>query len=182
MASCRVIRDNLTAWIDGELSSRWDDRVRTHLAACAACTTEADGLRQSIELQHRMLSQVTILPGFDPAPAWTRVQRALRAAARDTQDTADAPGSWMAVLRGWFGHPLALAGAAMAVGLILLLAVAGGPKAVLIPLGVAPPPVAVTSHPDLFKDYSLIQHLDALENFDTVESEPLDDDQASFNG
>jgi anti-sigma factor RsiW len=176
MASCRVIRENLTAWIDGELSSRWDDRVRGHLAECAACTTEADGLRKSIALQRRALSQVTSLPGFDPAPAWARVQRALRTAAADTPET------WTAVVRAWFSRPLALAGAAVAVGLILLLAVAGGPKAVLIPLGVAPPPVAVTSHPDLFKDYSLIQHLDALENYDTVESEPLDDDQASFNG
>src|SRR5262249_41516280 len=118
----------------------------------------------------------------DAAPAWARLERALRT-------TGEPEGTWAALMRPfsatvreWFSHPLAQAAGAVAVAVGLTLVVAGGPKAVLIPLGVAPPPPAVRSHPDLFKDYSLIQHLDALENFDTVESEPLDDDQASFNG
>src|ERR1043166_5124351 len=114
MASCRVIRENLTAWIDGELSARWEGRVRGHLATCAACTTEADGLRASIALQRRALSEVTTAPGFNPAPAGLRLQRALHSPAHAA---ADAQEGWVAVVRGWFGHPLALAGAAVAVGL-----------------------------------------------------------------
>ena len=67
--------------------------------------------------------------------------------------------------------------AVAAAAVILALVFAGGPAAVLVPLGVESPPVAVKANPELFKDYPLIQHLDALENFDTVQSVPLDDDQ-----
>lgn len=189
MAKCRVVQENLTAWIDGELSPRWDDRVRRHLTGCPGCAAAADGLRKSIEMQRQTLARVTAVADFDSATAWVHLQRALRAPIagaewiRNGTAAASPPPVWLAVLRAWLTGRLAVAGAAMAVAAALLvLLVAGGPKAVLIPLGVTPPPVAVTRQPDLFKDYALIEELDALENFDTVESVPLDDDQASFSG
>jgi hypothetical protein len=86
--------------------------------------------------------------------------------------------AWMPLFR-----PIAVAGAAAMVGaILLLLSVVGGPTAVLVPLGVESPPVAVTREPELFENYRLIQQLDVLENFDTVESEPLDDDQTYQQG
>jgi hypothetical protein len=62
----------------------------------------------------------------------------------------------------------------------VLLAV--GPQMVLMPLGLESPPPAVAQHTGLFKDYPLIERLDVLEHFDTVESVPLDDEGASRHG
>jgi hypothetical protein len=100
-----------------------------------------------------------------------KLQRALAAEA-DGRASA-----WSSLFR-----PLAIAGAVVTAVVVLFFSVMGGPKAVLIPLGVEPPPVAVTSDPDLFENYQVIQHLDALENFDNVESVPLDDDQPVHQG
>ncbi len=171
MATCQAVQANLTAWIDGELSAGWNDRIRQHVAACPACAGEAAGLRRSIEWQRCALPRVVALDDFSAAPLRARLQCALVAEPAESQ-----PG-WT-----WLIRPLAVAGGALAAATILLVLIAGGPKAVLIPLGVEPPPVAVTREPELFTDYPLIQHLDALENFDTVQSVPLDDDQASQRG
>jgi anti-sigma factor RsiW len=170
MPSCRSVRANLTAWIDGELSSRWEARVRRHLNGCEACVAEAENTRAAIESQRRWLGQAVALADFDPEPLRVRLRLAV---AREPQP---APG-WL-----WPLRPLALAGAAVAAAIALAVFIAGGPKAVLIPLGVEPPPPVVATETDLFKDYVLIQHLDALENFDTVESVPLDDDQTTHRG
>jgi hypothetical protein len=53
---------------------------------------------------------------------------------------------------------------------------------VFISVGIESPPTAVVREPDLYTDYPLIQQLDALEHFDTVQSVPLDDEPASQNG
>ena len=51
-----------------------------------------------------------------------------------------------------------------------------------MPLGLESPPPAVVQHTELFKDYPLIERLDVLEHFDTVESVPLDDESAAQRG
>lgn len=175
MASCRTVGDQLTAWIDGELSAGEDERVRTHLDGCASCVAEAKSLRAAIELQRPALARLAAVPDLDVSGISRRFRQTL-AALPD-----EATGSW-GHWRQWLLRPVAIAGAAMAAGVAALVLFAGGPEAVLVPLGVEPPPVAVSRQPDLFKDYTLIQHLDALENFDTVESTPLDDDQAPQRG
>ncbi|MCL4811352.1 MAG: zf-HC2 domain-containing protein [Vicinamibacteraceae bacterium] len=40
--SCRGVRARLSAYVDGELSSRHHHAVRQHLAACAGCAAEAE--------------------------------------------------------------------------------------------------------------------------------------------
>ncbi|HTO58517.1 MAG TPA: hypothetical protein VMJ74_12015, partial [Pseudomonadales bacterium] len=48
------------------------------------------------------------------------------------------------------------------------------PAAVLISVGVKAPPPKLTQHPDLFKDYAIIQDLDVLEHFDTAGADAPD--------
>lgn len=171
MASCWVVEKSLTAWIDGALPRRKAARIERHLAACTRCSAEAEGLRAAIRWQRQILPRVATLAAFDPGPLRVKLQRAL-AAEPDRRASA-----W-----NWLFHPLAIAGAVVTAGVVLFFSVMGGPKAVLIPLGVESPPVAVTREPDLFENYQLIQHLDALENFDNVESVPLDDNQTVHEG
>jgi anti-sigma factor RsiW len=171
MASCWVVRRNLTAWVDGELPRRKAEGLERHLTGCAACSAEAEGLRAAIRWQRQILPRVATAAEYDSGPLHAKLQRALAAEA-DGRASA-----WR-----WLFRPVAIAGAVVTAVVVLFFSVMGGPKAVLIPLGVEPPPVAVTSDPDLFENYQVIQHLDALENFDNVESVPLDDDQPVHQG
>jgi len=168
MARCWMVRGDLTAWVDGELSARRAERVRRHLASCSACAAEAEGLRDVIAQQRRLLTR---LAAVEVSPTLSR--RLLREIAQESA----APRGWL-----WLFRPVAVAAATAAVGVVGLFTIAGGPRAVLIPLGVEPPPPAVTRTTDLFKDYPIIEKLDALENFDTVESVPLDEDQEPYRG
>ncbi len=171
MASCRVVRKNLTAWVDQELSPRWEQRVSSHLASCATCAAEAGRVRAAIERHRTVLPRAVAAGGIELGALRARLQRALAAEEQQAEP-----------LWRWRLRPLAFAGAAaLAVALALVL-FAGGPNAVLIPLGVQSPPPAVRHAPELFKEYQLIKDLDALENFDTVESVPLDDEQATQPG
>ncbi len=171
MTSCQAVEQDLVAWCDGELSERQARRITEHVSACAACAGEAERTRSAIAWQKRALVDITAAT-VDTQALQTKLRRALAA-------EPDARMPWW----GWFLRPVAVAGAcAVALVVVVFFSVVGGPKAVLIPLGVEPPPVAVSSEPELFENYQLIQHLDALENFDTVESVPLDEDQTLHEG
>lgn len=168
---CQKARDNLTAWLDGALSSRWDEKLRQHLAGCSVCTAAADSLRKSIASQRNLLVAVAGPPTVNVPQLWVQLQRE-RAAA----DTPVVPA------RLWWLRPAAFASAAVAASVVGFVGVAGGPEAVLIPLGVKAPPPAVKRAPVMFKEYSIIQKLDILEHFDTVEAMPLEEDAASEKG
>ncbi len=170
MTSCRSVHRNLVAWCDGELSPRQARRVRDHLATCAACAGEAERVRTAIEWQTQALIGIAVAAADTHA-----LQMKLQQALASEPD----PGfPWWT----WLTRPVALGAAAAVALVVVFFSLVGGPKAVLIPLGVEPPPVAVSSEPELFENYQLIQHLDAMENFDTVESVPLDEDQTLHEG
>jgi hypothetical protein len=135
------------------------------------CSTEAERLRASIQWQSRALPAIVAVRNVDAQALRLKLQRAL-AAESESRDSA-----WK-----WLVRPFAVAGVAVTLGLVLVFSLLGGPKAVPMPLGVEAPPVAVTREPELFENYQLIRDLDALENFDTVESELLDDDQTLHEG
>lgn len=173
MDHCRAVKREFTAWCDGELSRREAERVERHLAACAACSAEAESLSAVIRWQRQALRHVTAVADQECTPVQTRLRRALAA-------EIEPPGR----ARFWsliFG-PVAIATAAAMIAIIVLFSVLGGPNAILIPLGVEAPPVAISSEPELFENYQLIQDLDAMENFDTVQSVPLDEDQGLREG
>ncbi len=169
--NCRAVKGDLTAWCDGELSRRRAERIARHLAECGACSAEAESVSAAIRWQRQALPRVTAVADYEFGALQAKLRRALAA-----EPEPRAP-FWP-----WSFRPVAIAAAAVMIGVIVLFSIMGGPNAVLIPLGVESPPVAVSSQPELFEDYQLIQHLDALENFDTVESVPLDDDQTLHAG
>ena len=175
MLGCHNVSQDLTAWIEGELPERRCDYIREHLAACARCSAEAGSLRMAIAWQQRALRAVTSLDGIATVALRAQLQHALAEAERRTPLWGWRP-AWSSI----WGR-LALAGAALSFAIVVLL-LAGGPGMVLMPLGLESPPAAVAQHTELFKDYPLIERLDVLEHFDTVESMPLDDESAAQRG
>ncbi|HXQ21753.1 MAG TPA: zf-HC2 domain-containing protein [Candidatus Acidoferrales bacterium] len=180
MLRCSGVREDLTAWIDGALPSRRHERVRQHVAACRACAAEAERVRAAIEWQRRLLARALAVPDVEVQPLQARLQQAVALEHR-TERGDRSVSVWTRMWQPGMFRPLAVTGAVVS-AVLAFVAFAGGPSALLIPLGIESPPAAVASQPELFKDYSLIQHLDALEHFDTVESMPLDDDQTTQNG
>lgn len=178
-AHCQSIQDQLTAWIDGELKAGESARVGAHVEECPLCTAETANLRRTVGLQRAALRRLMAVDDLDVSTLSARLDRVLTGVDGSFWVRWNA---WGQTLRYGRLRPVMFAGAAIAAVAFLSLFLAGGPEAVLIPLGVEPPPAAVSRQPDLFKDYMLIQHLEALENFDTVESTPLDDDQTSQRG
>jgi anti-sigma factor RsiW len=168
---CLAVKEDLTAWCDGELSRRRAGRIEQHLAECTTCSAEVGSLSAAIRWQRQALPRATAVADCELDALQARLRRALAGEA-----APQAP-FWSGLFR-----PVAVAAAAAVAAVIVLFSIMGGPSAVLIPLGVEQPPVAVSSEPELFENYQLIQHLDALENFDTVESVPLDDDQTLHAG
>ena len=176
MPGCQDFSEDLTAWVEGQLSAWQQERLSEHVTHCLQCAAEADSLRAAIAWQRQALRAVAVLDGVDPLALQARLRHDLTTAANDMAPAWSLRELWETT----FGR-LALAGAGVAVAaLIVLLAV--GPGMVLMPLGLEAPPPAVTQQTDFFKDYPLIERLDVLEHFDTVESVPLDDDSASQSG
>lgn len=110
---CESVREQLTAYLDGELGDERGSAVRGHLRGCEACRHVAadealvrDGLRA--------------LPPLDPPPSlWAGVQQRLAAA-----EVADAERSaWRRALARWAPRmpQIGLAGAAVAAAIILLV-------------------------------------------------------------
>ena len=176
MLGCRNVSQDLTAWIEGELPERRCDCIREHLAACARCSAEVDSLRMAVVWQQRALRAVTSLDGIATAALRARLRLDLAAGAEERTLLWRWRQPWVSM----WGR-LALAGAAFSLALVILL-LAGGPGMLLMPLGLESPPPAVVQHTELFKDYPLIERLDVLEHFDTVESMPLDDESAVQRG
>ncbi len=177
MPRCRKIKENLTAWIDGELALGANERVEQHLARCASCSDEARILRRSVESQRRLLPQVAGARPTDADRLLAAVRRRIAAA-----EPVEEEGWWRRWSWTWGLRPLPMAVAAAVLLVVVFVEVAGGPDDVLVPVGVKAPPAAVSRKPAMFRDYAIIEKLEALENFDTVEVEPLDDDQASERG
>lgn len=179
MLRCRFFVKDLTAWIDGALDVKRSARVARHVARCVGCTREAADLRMSIAHQTDLLHVVTATDEVSPELLWMRLQGALATQAEATTQSQD-DSAW-----GWRGNlmwrrlmvPAALAGVVVSIAMVLLLHI-GPPETLLIAFGVESPPPMVARQTELFMDYPLIQELDALENFDTVEAVPLDDERS----
>ncbi len=153
----------MTAFADGALQPRRAARLNAHVRVCAACHAELREIERTIAMQKAALQAP--LPELSPEFE-LRLRQRLQELRR-----SDAYPTWAA--RIW--KPALAAGLAAA-GVLLAAAPLGGPSAVLVPLGIAPPPPKVAREPELFRDYPIIEHLDELENFDTVQAIPLEDE------
>jgi len=171
MTRCAAIQEDLTAWVDGELSEQQIRVVGDHLGQCGTCADLARQLRAAVPAQRQTLTCVVAIADLDRAELWRRTRSLL------VNDVEAPRPRW-----AWWPRRFALAGlaTAAAVGVFVALNNTPQPAPVMVDLGT--PPVEVVERPDLFKDYPLIEQLDALENFDTVEAVPLDDDTPSQNG
>ena len=158
--NCSDAQADLTALVDGALEASQADAVRRHLGGCATCSAELAGIEDIILLTGDTLAELPVLrPGFE-----TRL-RARLAAARESS-------------RPWYRRlwrPI-FVGAFASAGVLIMAGSVGGPSAVLVPLGIKAPPKVVAEKPELFKDYAIIEHLDELENFETVIQTPLEND------
>lgn len=156
--NCSAIREELTALADGALTGGADAVVRAHVAGCGDCAAELSGIQATVDLSRRVLVDElpTLRPGFE-----TR----LRARLAEETERGRSRARW------W--RP-AFVGALVAASVLLMARSVGGPSAVLVPLGIQAPPKKVAEKPVLFKDYEIIEHLEELENFETVIQTPLE--------
>ena len=151
--SCTV-EDDLTAYLDGELSVVEAARVRTHLASCADCrATEA--------LLRRTVTELATLPAFEPSPGLRR---------RVLAEVEALPQPWRSRIGAWF-RPALLAPAGVAVATAVVVAVVAGHQAVTD----RRMEIAVAEHYDLLTDYEVVglsrDDLDVVEHLDELQTE-----------
>jgi anti-sigma factor RsiW len=90
--TCQAIHELLPLFVESDLPRRKTERVRAHLAACAACRGLADEYRQSQQWLHaapRPTIGGAALEGMRRA-VWRRIEREPRPAPL-----------WLAIERGW---------------------------------------------------------------------------------
>ena len=76
---CREVRPYLSAYIDGELDERLQERIEAHLASCEACSRQVEGYRAIDGL-------VSELPASNPSPEV--LDRVLAATSRQNSERA----------------------------------------------------------------------------------------------
>jgi hypothetical protein len=104
---CLTCRDNLTAYLDEELTPQEQNLVDQHLRQCAICSAEFSSLSRSYRLVNQTLRDIEVRPEM-----WTAVEAAIRPRAALT-------GSWRDSFVSLFQAPSrALAGASV----VLILA------------------------------------------------------------
>jgi len=148
--SCTVEED-LTAYVDGELSMVEAARVRSHLAACAGC-------QQTEALLRRTMAEVAMLPAYEPSPALRR---------RVLAEVEALPRPWSERVRRWLS-PGALAPAGVALAAAAVVAVVVGQRTA----AERRQELAVAENYELLTDYELVglapgdlevvEHLDQL--------------------
>ncbi|HEY3585996.1 MAG TPA: zf-HC2 domain-containing protein [Myxococcaceae bacterium] len=151
--SCTV-EDDLTAYLDGELSVVEAARVRTHLSSCADCrATEA--------LLRRTVTQLAALPAFEPSVSLRR---------RVLAEVEALPRPWRSRIGAWF-RPGLLAPAGVAVATALVVTVVAGHKVA----AERRMEIAVAEHYDLLTDYEVVglsrDDLDVVEHLDELQPE-----------
>lgn len=154
--SCTV-EDELTAFVDGELSAVETARVRGHLASCSDCrSTEA--------LLRRTVSELSALPGFEPSVGLRR---------RVLAEVDGLPRPWPERMRAWF-RPGVLAPAGMALAAAAVVAVLVGQRAMTERVDPRTE-LAVAEHLELLSDYELLgvtsEDLDVVEHLDQLQKE-----------
>ena len=114
MTACEREREQIGAFLDGELEAGERAALEAHLPTCAGC-------RQALEDQQRLARAFAALPAVVPPPDfearfWARIARG-----------EDSPQGLLARLRRWLSPGGALALAATAAALLLLFLNLPGP-------------------------------------------------------
>jgi len=103
MLTCYRVRRRLDAYLDGALGERESAFAAAHIATCARCRTELDGLRQLSAMLRRAAASTAVpeWTGF-----WEGVRRGIEAPRREA---APARRAWSMRPRLAFGAAAALA-------------------------------------------------------------------------
>jgi anti-sigma factor RsiW len=91
ITECKRCRENLTAYLDEELSPAESAEVRSHLEACAACAGELGSLQAAADFIGSHTSELE-----SPPASWTRIQ------ARISEENLRSPFLFPAVNRWRF--------------------------------------------------------------------------------
>ncbi len=151
---CWWFRRDLTALADGELSPVRAKAIRTHLDRCPDCQVLWTQIERSVGQQRELLAGALAVGDLAVDPMLREVRLRL--------DDDSAPA------RRWFWQPALITGVAV-VGLVLVTAL-GLFTPLLIAVGLEAPPEQVAQQPELFRDYPLFEHLEALEYFDVLQA------------
>ena len=89
---CKRVRKELSAYIDGEVSSRARTRLERHLAGCAACQQYKDSLSRLVESMRRV-GEVEPSAEF-----WSTTMRGIRTAMKVPGATAPVVPRWATAL------------------------------------------------------------------------------------
>ena len=106
---CQACRDNLTAYLDQELSSGERTLVEQHLRQCAGCSSEFDSLSRSHWIVNQALEEIDVRPEM-----WQTIEAAIR-----PQISVERTASPWGVFAAWLRMPKH-ALAAGTIGLVLL--------------------------------------------------------------
>jgi anti-sigma factor RsiW len=153
--SCTV-EDDLTAYLDGELSAVESARVRTHLTSCAGCrATEA--------LLRRTMADLAALPAFEPSSALRR---------RVLAEVEGLPPPWPERVRAWL-RPRTLAPVGMVFVTAALVVVMG--QRTLSERAERRTELAVAENYELLSDYEVVglspDDLEVVEHLDQLQKE-----------
>jgi anti-sigma factor RsiW len=170
MTSCKLVHENLTAWIDGELPKAEALGVESHLDGCQTCAAEARALRSAISWQTEILPTKLLEAPVDVGALRLGLHRQM---ARLRQREEPVAPSWT-----WLVRPFALAASALAVAVLVIVWRSAEPQPLLVSLGVEPPPAEVVTRPDKFQYLDVIENLDVLEHFEAVQAVHLEDERA----
>ena len=69
VGSCEETREQLSAYLEGELTGPRRLRLRLHLAGCDACSAVARSLRQTVDRLHELEESFAPEPAPSVAPA-----------------------------------------------------------------------------------------------------------------
>ena len=163
---CWWFQRDLTALVDGELPWARAARVRFHVSHCPRCAALQVKIARCVAQQQRLLPFAGQIAGVD-------IERLLGGIRARLGEEPAPSRRWGLVPR------LAVAATAAALAILVLLRAL---DSMLMAAGIADPPPVVAEKPDLFRDYTLFEHFDALEHFETVQAVPLEEPGAAPNG
>jgi len=168
---CHSCKNNLSAFLDGELSGEPAALVEAHLQGCVSCRRELEALK-GID------TALDALGDLEPVSDFT--ERVLRRIAAEGDGEKVVP--VRAPARGrrvtWKIAASLAAAACIAAAVLVTLHLAGGGGDVI-----ADPPEIVIAELDMFAEMELLSDMDVIENLDALEAlEQIDDLDAFLEG
>jgi anti-sigma factor RsiW len=152
---CPKVSENLSAFLDGELSVQERQHVEGHLRLCNSCKKEYHRLTEAIAIMREW-------HGISPSETFDRqFQKRLQKQRRRLRRGRGR-------IPAFIQHVAAPYRLALATAISLLLIVFGGLLLIPKPTHLNPYEIGLAQNLDLFQNFGVIQYRDGLENFDLI--------------